>query len=57
MNDTKNTEENEIEKDAVEGRREALKKLGSYAFAAPVMMSMLASKKASAISGGPPPAP
>lgn len=55
MNDTKNTEENEIEKDAVEGRREALKKLGSYAFAAPVMMSMLASKKASAASPPPPP--
>ncbi len=53
MNDTKSTEENEIEKEAVEGRREALKKLGSYAFAAPVMMSVLVSKKASAISKPP----
>ncbi len=57
MKDTKNTEETEIEKNADEGRRDALKKLGTYAFAAPVMVSMLASKKASAMSPVPPPPP
>ena len=42
------------DKKADEGRREALKKLGTYAFAAPVMLSLVASKKAMALS---PPAP
>ncbi len=55
MKDIKNTEENKIEKNADEGRRDALKKLGTYAFAAPVMVSMLASKKVSAASPPPPP--
>jgi len=35
---------------ADEGRREALKKLGKYAYTAPVVMSVLASTKASAAS-------
>ncbi|MCK5831523.1 MAG: hypothetical protein KAH20_14605 [Methylococcales bacterium] len=43
------------DKDTNEARRDALKKLGTYAFAAPVMLSLVASKKASALS--PPPAP
>ncbi|MCF6202915.1 MAG: hypothetical protein L3J59_04475 [Methylococcaceae bacterium] len=53
----KDTENKEIEKNADEGRRDALKKLGTYAFAAPVMVSMLASKKASALSPPSPPTP
>lgn len=50
-------EENEIDNETDEGRREALKKLGTYAFAAPVMMSLVASKKATAFSPPPPPGP
>ncbi len=46
MSENKNIEENE--KSADEGRREALKKLGTYAFAAPVMMSLVASNLHSA---------
>ncbi len=46
--------ESGIDEGTDEGRRNALKKLGTYAFAAPVMMSMVASKKATAASGGPP---
>jgi len=45
------------EKGTDEGRREALKKLGTFAFAAPVMMSMVASKKATASSLKPPAVP
>ncbi len=55
MSENKNIEENE--KSADEGRREALKKLGTYAFAAPVMMSLVASKKATAASFTPPTPP
>jgi len=37
------------------GRRKALKKLGKYAYTAPVVLSLLKSNKASAISPGGPP--
>jgi hypothetical protein len=51
------SESNNLEQDVTseksdtdEGRREALKKLGKYAYTAPVVMSMLTSTKASAAS-------
>ncbi len=47
--------ESGIDEGADEGRRDALKKLGTYAFAAPVMMSLVASKKAAAFSPPLPP--
>ena len=52
MNDD---EEKKIKKNADEGRREALKKLGSYACASAVMVSLVASQKASALSPPNPP--
>lgn len=56
MTNTTKTNKNETD----ESRRDALKKLGTVAYAAPVMMSLLASKKASAVSNdldNPPSAP
>lgn len=40
-----------------EERRNALAKLGKYAYAAPAVTGLLISKKASAVSGGPPAPP
>lgn len=53
MTNTTKTDKTETD----EGRRDALKKLGTVAYAAPVMMSLLASKKASAMSNLPPSPP
>jgi hypothetical protein len=58
------SESNNLEQDVTseksdtdEGRREALRKLGKYAYTAPVVMSMLTSTKASAVSFVAPPPP
>ena len=45
----------ETKQKADEERRAALKKLGKYAYTAPLVVSLLASKNASAISPPPPP--
>lgn len=47
--------EKEIKKDPDDGRRKALKKLGSYACASAVMVSLVASQKVSALSPPNPP--
>ncbi len=57
MSVDKNTKKNEIKSNTDNSRREAMKKLGSYAGASAVMLSLVASKKASAISPPPPPPP
>ena len=57
MNDDRQTDDNEDENTTNEDRREALKKLGRYAYTAPVMAALLASDKASAASLGPPDPP
>jgi hypothetical protein len=57
MSDDTQINENEIDGKIDEDRREALRKLGRYSYTAPVMLSLLASKKASAGSFGLPPAP
>ncbi|RUM94561.1 MAG: hypothetical protein DSZ28_02565 [Thiothrix sp.] len=50
MPESKNTKQESTNKEADEGRREALKKLGKYAYTAPVVLSLLKSNKASAQS-------
>ena len=59
MSENKDTEKETTNKEADEGRREALKKLGKYAYTAPVVLSLLKSNKASAASlpAGPPDGP
>jgi len=55
MNQTPEQNQQNNEKETDIGRREALQKLGVYAYTAPAILSILASKKASAISPPPPP--
>jgi hypothetical protein len=55
MSETNDTEQEIENKEADEGRREALKKLGKYAYTAPVVLSLLKSNKASALSPDGPP--
>ena len=59
MSENKDTEQEANKKEADESRREALKKLGKYAYTAPVVMSLLATKNADAQFGSPiqPPGP
>ena len=55
MSKTKDVTQKTSTQEADTGRREALKKLGKYAYTAPVVLSLLKSNKASAISPGGPP--
>ncbi len=48
MRENKDTDQKTTNKEANEGRREALKKLGKYAYTAPVVLSLLSPKKSDA---------
>jgi hypothetical protein len=48
MSENKDTKQEVANKEADEGRREALKKLGKYAYTAPVVLSLLSPKNADA---------
>jgi len=54
---TKDIAQKTLDQDADTGRRDALKKLGKYAYTAPVVLSLLKSNKASALSLSPPGSP
>ena len=54
---TKDVAQKTSDQEADTGRRDALKKLGKYAYTAPVVLSLLKSNKASALSLSPPPSP
>lgn len=56
MSDDIQTRESEVKDEKTnEDRRNALRKLGRYAYAAPLMVSLLASKNAQAQFSPPPP--
>ena len=55
MPENNDPKQEETKQEADEERRAALKKLGKYAYTAPLVVSLLASKNASAISGPPNP--
>ncbi len=57
MNQTSEQNQQNNEKETDISRRKALQKLGVYAYSAPVILSLLASKKASAASHFSPPLP
>jgi len=57
MPEKNDPKQEETKQEADEERRAALKKLGKYAYAAPLVVSLLASKNASALSPPPPPNP
>jgi len=58
MSENKDMEQEVADKETNEGRREALKKLGKYAYTAPVVLSLLAPKSSNAqLPSGPPAGP